>query len=415
MTDAESELYGGTREARLAALRRLCAGAPPKERRGTNLHIHTNESFSVFRSPTEAVWQAVQEALAVFGINDHYTVAGHREFRQACEIANLPATFSLETVAMNEDARTNRVLTNDPGNPGRTYLCGKGVTRVPPDWSDAMKNLARMRAALDRRHRAMTEKLGRLVDERMGSPGPSWDDVVGLTPRGNVTERHIAEAAYLWLRAFAEDRGLPLVDAVARCCDAPPAAAGAAALQNHIRSTLLKAGRPCFVEESPDAFLAMDEMRDLFLAFGAIPTYPVLGDPVTEYEEDVEGLMDRLAEMRIYALEVIPHRNSRRRLSAIVKAAAARRWPVFNGTEHNTPEPMPLLAPISLHPDFRPWFERSAAVLLGHQYLVRENQPGFVNEEGVPLIRDARRRFEHCADAGRVVWDAIERTAEGGG
>ena len=51
----------------------------------SDLHIHTNESFSVFRSPTEAVWQAVTEGVAVLGINDHYTCAGHDEFRQACE------------------------------------------------------------------------------------------------------------------------------------------------------------------------------------------------------------------------------------------------------------------------------------------------------------------------------------------
>ena len=103
--------------------------------RGTNCHIHTNESFSVFRSPSEAVWQAAREGVAVLGINDHYTVAGHDEFRRACAVAGIAATFSFEAVAMDRAAEAAGLLLNDPDNPGRVYLCGKGVTRIPPESS----------------------------------------------------------------------------------------------------------------------------------------------------------------------------------------------------------------------------------------------------------------------------------------
>ena len=34
-----------------------------------NLHVHTNESYSFFSSPTEAVWYAYREGLEYFGIN----------------------------------------------------------------------------------------------------------------------------------------------------------------------------------------------------------------------------------------------------------------------------------------------------------------------------------------------------------
>ena len=44
--------------------------------------------------------QAAREGLAVLGINDHYTVAGHEEFRQACRIAGIGAAFSMEAVGM---------------------------------------------------------------------------------------------------------------------------------------------------------------------------------------------------------------------------------------------------------------------------------------------------------------------------
>lgn len=399
----ESALYGGTMESRLQALGQLCIRLEKRTRVGTNTHIHTNESFSVFRSPTEAAWQAVREGLTVFGINDHYTVAGHEEFRRACDIARIPATFSIEAVAMDRASEASSTLMNDPDNPGRVYLCGKGVTRILPKSSTAMKKLSQMRAALKRRNRQMTEKVRALLEVRLGAEGPSWEDVLRLTPRGNVTERHVAQAVLMRLRAWTASYSIALPEAVARCCEEAPPVTDDASLQSFVRARLLKVGGMCYLQESPDAFISVEEMRDMFLAFGAIPTYPVLGNPVTDNEKDIEVLLARLESIGIFAIEVIPHRNARERLAEIVEAARARYWPVFNGTEHNTPEHMPLLAELSLDPDFAPWFEESSAVLLGHQQLVEQGQPGFLSGDGTPSIEEPRSRFEHFKRAGRLL------------
>jgi hypothetical protein len=166
-------------------------------------------------------------------------------------------------------------------------------------------------------------------------------------------------------------------------------------LQNFLRGKLLKAGAPCYVRETEDAFISSEELRDMFLAFGAIPTYPVLGNPVTSGERDIEALLDRLEASGYYAIEVIPHRNTRERLTEIVSAARRRWWPVFNGTEHNTPEACLLLDPYALDPEFEPWFRQSTALMLGHQLAVSRGEPGFVGENGQPSIPDARARFEH--------------------
>ncbi len=390
----EAALYGGTMEARLEALRELCARLGERRRRGTNCHIHTNESFSVFRSPAEAVWQAAREGVALLGINDHYTIAGHDEFRRACAIAGIDAVFSMEAVAMDRAAEAESLLLNDPDNPGRVYLCGKGITRIPPEDSAASRNLAQMRAALARRNREMTAKVAQLFRERLESDGPSWDDVLALTPRGNATERHVARAALDRLRAVAAERGLALAEVIQRSTNAVPAAADDAALQNFLRARLLKAGMPCYVPETEDAFISSAELRAMFLAFGSIPTYPILGNPVTPGERDVEALLDRLEASGFYAVEVIPHRNTRERLSEIVGAARRRWWPVFNGTEHNTPESRPMLDPFALDPEFEPWFRQSAALLIAHQQRAGRGEPGFVDENGCPSIQDARRRFE---------------------
>ena len=399
--ELERELYQGTLEQRLAALGQLCAQLGPTSHRGTNGHIHTSESFSVFRSPTEAVWQAAREGVAVLGINDHYTVAGHEEFRRSCRVAGIAATFSLEAVAMDREAAEAGLKLNDPDNPGRAYLCGKGVTQMPSEASPEMKSLARMRAALERRNREMTQRVAQHFKERLGADGPTWTDVVALTPRGNATERHVAYAELLRLRELAAKQGKPLCELVAACCGAVPPAGDDATLQIFLRAKLLKAGAPCYVREDADAFVSVAELRRIFLAFGSIPTYPVLGNPVLAGEQNIEVLLNKLETLGFYAVEVIPHRNTRERLREIVSAAQRRWWPVFNGTEHNTPETRPLLDPFALDPEFEPWFRQSTALLLGHQRLVAQGQPGFVDPEGNPTIPDPKARFEHFSQAGQ--------------
>jgi PHP domain len=401
-SELEAGLYGGSLENRLNALRELCAQLGERPRRGTNCHIHTNESFSVFRSPSEAVWQAARDGVAVLGINDHYTVAGHEEFGRACAIAGIAPTFSLEAVAMDHAAEAAHLLLNDPDNPGRVYICGKGITRIPADSSVAAQSLARMRKSLEERNREMTAKVGQLFQERLNAEGPSWEGVRALTPRGNATERHVAWATLVRLRDLAAEKGEALAALIERCCAAaPPEGADDAALQIFLRAKLLKAGKPCFVSESPEAFVSSEELRQIFLAFGAIPTYPILGNPVTSGEHDVEALLDRLEGEGFWAVEVIPHRNTRERLAEIVSAARRRWCPVFNGTEHNTPETRPLLDPFALDPDFEPWFSRSCALLLGHQSQVKRGAQGFVGEDGCPAIPDARARFEYFSNIGR--------------
>jgi len=396
MIDLEAALEGGTLESRLAALREACAHLDKRQIRGTNCHIHTNESFSAFHSPSEAVWQAAREGVAALGINDHYTLAGHEEFREACKIAGIAAVFSMEAVAMDRAAEAAHLLLNDPDNPGRVYLCGKGITRTLPDSSVPAKNLARMRAALERRTREMTGKVAQVFLDRLDAKGPTWDDVLRLTPRGNATERHVSLAALRRLQELADERRVPLSQVIERCCgSAPPSDANDAALQIFLRSKLLKAGAPGYVAETPDAFVSSEELRQMFLAMGSVPTYPVLGNPVTPGEKDVDALLDRLDSMGFYAMEVIPHRNTRERLTEIVSAARRRWWPVFNGTEHNTPEARPMLDPFALDPEFEEWFRLSTAVLLAHQLRAGRGEPGFVGSDGRLTISDARERFEY--------------------
>ncbi|MCZ6793665.1 MAG: hypothetical protein O7J95_08645 [Planctomycetota bacterium] len=410
---------GGEELGRLDALRQLrelaSSGAIDiaTRRGGINTHVHTSKSFSYFGSPSDAAWQAYVAGVAVLGINDHTTTAGHEEFREACGILGILALFSMEAVATWEEAEEAGQTVNDPDNPGRTYLTAKGVTRAFPGGCQGEKDLRRMNRALLERNREITRRLAAVVYTCLEVPGAiDFDDVLSLTPHGQPTERHIAEALARFLEATYPERERRH-EAVAQFVAGEFGRAeleDPAAFQDFLRSRLIKAGRIAYVPESPEAFIPVERMVSLALDLGAIPTYPVLGDPVTPWEEDLEGLFDRLEALRIHAIEVIPDRNRRERLRSIVEVAAARHVPVFNGTEHNSRSAAPLVDRYFFDPEFRHHFERGARVVLGHQALRERGGDGYVREDGSLPPGDRRLHLEWVEAAG-VGLDTEPRTA----
>jgi hypothetical protein len=386
-------LSPGRRDERLTALRALVALHPRTEAgSGANLHLHTGESYSLFGSPAALVWAARQEGLAVVGINDLYATGGHEEFVAACRIAGLAATRNVELIALDPDAAAAGRLWNDPNNPGRTYLCGKGVLGPAPAGSAEAAWMERITAALRRRHEQMTVLASAWLTAHGCGPIP-WQAVAARTARGNVTERHIAEAMADAVRAATGDAWQRAVR------DWFDADATAESLPLLLRSRLLKAAGPAYVPESPDSFMSWPQARRIFLAMGAIPTYPILGDPVTDGEADVEALFDHLSAGGWHAVEVIPRRNTPARLGAIVQTARARRVPCFAGTEHNTKDRLPLRDPSLLDPAHRDWYERSARVLLGHQRLTEAGAVGYVDADGNPSAGDPEASARRCLQA----------------
>ena len=379
--------------------------SPPRTGCGVNLHIHTNESFSIFSSPTEAAWQGYQAGLEVMGINDHYTIDGHNEFRQACRILGLKAAFNIEAMAMSEEAKKKGIRYNDPKNPGRTYLCGKGVVKDLEPGSSSEKLLTTARAAFRGRCKEMTEKADRLLREIDPSLHLSFNDVLKLTPRGNVTERHVAQAiTELVNRKFPEheERRSLITSLVGGTKE--EGISSEDRLQDFLRNRLLKAGGPAYVEEPSEAFPSISNLAQLFRDFGAIPTYPVLGNPVTEKEKDLGSLFDELEEYGIFAVEVIPKRNTREKLNEILRAAEAHGFPVFNGTEHNTKAPEPLLDDFSRDPSFLPAFRQGAHVVLGHQFLSKYAGVGYIDPRGELTARDRETGISHFSFAGELTW-----------
>lgn len=371
---------------------------------GVNTHVHTAKSFSYFESPSDAVWHAYVARVGIFGINDHYTLAGHEEFAKACRILGIRPIFSLEAIAMWEEAEASGMTVNDPTNPGRTYLTAKGVTRQFPVGAKGEVDLSRMQAALLERHCEITEKLDAVILERLGvADAVLWEDVLALTPHDQPTERHICLAVAQFLVETYPDVA-ELRSAVARLVDSDVPAdviEDPAAFQNYLRGMLVKVGRPGYVEEAREAFIPVERLVSMALDLGAIPTYPVMGHPISPWEEDLAKLFDRLEAINIYAIEVIPDRNTAERLREIVEMAALRKFPIFNGTEHNTKTSIPLVDKHFFEEEFRPHFERGARVLLGHQALKAAGEDGYVLEDGTLPPGDREENLKRVEESSR--------------
>lgn len=353
----------------------------------TNTHIHTNYSFSVFTSPAAAVEQAVSEGIEILGINDHYTVAGHDEFRRVCAAHKLAPLFSMEAVALDLDAQAAGKRVNDPGNPGRCYLTAKSITRTLADGSRGAQVIARMRKALTDRNVQLVANLSRHL-AAIGAPVTmSMADVEALTPAGNMTERHVIQVLAEKILALGRERAREVFTKL--CDSAPPDIDTAGVLQDFLRGALVKAGKPDYAPELPEAFEPLPHMAQLYLEMGAIPTYPILGNPITEVEENIAALLARLETYKIFAVEVIPNRNTRERLLEIVEAAQAAQIPVFTGTEHNTKTPGPLVDKFSREEPFRMAFFDGALVALGHAAEVAAGREGYVRADG--SLRSANR------------------------
>jgi hypothetical protein len=403
-------LYDTNSDMRIKALGELVYERPKTiENGGINLHVHTNESFSVFRSPTEAVWHAYNADIEYFGINDHYTIDGHPEFSKACRIAGIKAVFGIEAIAQEQEALEQNRRYNDPNNPGRVYVIGKGVTR---DLKSGGKNralLGRMKRAIRRRNRGIVERLNSYALRKGYNVNLSYKDVQLLTPKGNSTERHVVQAFCEKVDRLSEGEEKKVEiynDLLDKRID-EDILRDPAKLLVTVRARLVKTGRPCYVEEDQEAFTSVENLVGIMLEYGAVPSYPFMGGPITEEEEDLDRLFEKVLSYRMYAFDLIEFRTPLERAREIVGFAKERGFPVFIGTEHNTKRLDPMVGEIAIDPSLYGYFKRSSQFALGHQILSHLCNHGYVADDGKPRIDNLVQGFQLFSEVG-----AMELTGE---
>lgn len=313
-----------------------------------NAHLHTPYSFSAFDGVCQALDMAAAEGVKVVGINDFYSLDGYKEWSEECGKRHLFPLFNIEFISLNVEDQAAGVRVNDPNNPGRTYLSGKGLSYPVVLKGKEAEQLAAVKAESNAQVGRMCEKLNAHLDSIKAGFNLSFAQVEQELTRGSIRERHLAKALRLAIdsRISADGEKLAFYERLfgGKALKSDPA--NAAAVENEIRGNLLKSGGAAFVAEDPKAFLPMETVQRIIEAAGGIPTYPFLADDAkgnfTDFEGDLQKCADILKKRGFRSCEFITTRNTTEVLEKYAGYLVDEGFTVTFGSEHNTPALEPI-------------------------------------------------------------------------
>jgi hypothetical protein len=368
--------------------------------REANAHIHTPYSFSAFSDLDSLFNMAKAENISLLGINDFYVTDGYTAFYNGCINNRIFPLFNIEFIGLMKEEQSAGIRINDPNNPGRIYFCGKGLDfPFHLDWQKK-RELSKIKKETQNQLRAMIAKLNKIILKVNPSLKLSFDDIKRKYARELVRERHIAKAVrFLALENYSTpEEQLSFIESLSGGKKSKTGLSDPAALENEIRSDLLKAGGAAFVEEDERSFLELKKIIDIIINAGGIPCYPVLLDDAegkcTEFESDPAKLYESLSRLGVYCIELIPGRNDFSYLKSFVEFFDNKGFIITFGTEHNTPEMIPLtVAARSRKPlDDRMkqinW--KGACAIAAHQYLRARKMKGFESRDGKTWLSEKK-------------------------
>ena len=313
-----------------------------------NSHLHTPYSFSAFDGVCQALDMAAAEGVKVVGINDFYSLDGYKEWSEECGKRHLFPLFNIEFISLNVEDQIAGVRVNDPNNPGRTYLSGKGLKYPVILSGKEAEQLAAVKAESNAQVAKMCEKLNSHLDSIKAGFNISFAEVEQRLTRGSIRERHLAKALRLSIESHisGEAAQLSFYEQVFGGKALKSDIHNAAAVENEIRGNLLKSGGAAFVVEDPKAFLPMETVQRIIEAAGGIPTYPFLADDAkgnfTDFEQDLQKCADTLKKRGFKSCEFITTRNTTEVLEKYAGYLVDEGFTVTFGSEHNTPALEPI-------------------------------------------------------------------------
>ncbi|MBD3347302.1 MAG: PHP domain-containing protein [Chitinivibrionales bacterium] len=361
----------------------------------SNSHIHTPYSFSCFESIEQAVSLAKKEEVDVLGISDFNTIEGYEEFTRQCEKQRVYPLYNIEFIAFSPEDKEKGYRWNDPKNPGAIYFSGKALNYPPSISSDSKNILSSLWKASQDHIWQVIEKVNEYFEEVKIPLSLDYSTIRSVYAKNTVRERHVAKAIF---HAFNKqwpdpDTQLRQYQILFKDPSFTTDLNNSATLQNEIRSRLLKAGRPAFVEEKKEAFLPLNDIKRIILDGGGIPCYPVLTDDsigLNEYEQDIPKLIELFNCLKIYAVEFIPSRNTFDHLKKVVKSFYEEGFCVTFGTEHNTPKMMSLVPSarngVPLDEELMRIGYEGACILAAHQEQRKNRNTGFIDSKGKKIV-----------------------------
>jgi len=349
-----------------------------------NLHCHTFYSYNGYGfSPSKIAWLAKSSGWYAAGTIDFDVLDAVDEFFAAAELLDVRHSAGMESRVCVRELADAEI--NSPGEPGIAYHLGLGFpSGTVPAARQAFADLLRRKA--NERTRVLVDKVNTFLTEI------ALDferDAVKLTPKGNVTERHVCQAyrekadstfadpekrAQFWsdkLKVDLEVAKKLLTDPVK--------------LEGEIRSKTMKTGGVGYVKPTLDSFPALEEFNDFIQGCGAIPCVAWLNG-LSKGESDPEQLLKLHIAKGAQMLNIVPDRNwnvsdpvKQQKLVAemnrLIDCCKKHHIPVVVGTEMNAPglKLVDDFGSFALAPHTA-FFAAGAAILSAHTLLSKVNR-----------------------------------------
>jgi hypothetical protein len=230
----------------------------------------------------------------------------------------------------------------------------------------------------------------------------SFDEIKKTKTKGMVRERHIAKVLREKVYEAEVDAAsqLRLLKKILNISLDDLDLGNHATVENTIRNYLLKSGGAAYIPESPQMFINLEDIKEIILKSGGIPTYPLLADSVnggfTSFEKDKYKLLEWLKSKGIFSIEFISNRNSSEVLVEYAKFFVENNFLVTIGSEHNTPELIPIKLTDKKKNDLEPVLKEynysGACLIAAHQYLFGRTGQGILDDKGT-LKQDKLKYF----------------------
>jgi len=367
-----------------------------------NAHIHLPPNFSAFDNVEDALSDAKTEGIRLLGASNYYDYRVYEPFILGALTSGIYPVLGMEIVSWINELATSGVKVNDPGNPGKAYICGKGIVDIANPRPEAKGALNLIRSRDSKRSSKMIAKMEQVLVKHGLPTGLTETKITRLVASRHgvdadwvvLQERHIAMAFQqaIFAKYSEEERKLKLTEAFGK---EPKDANNEVGIQGELRSYLMKAGKAAYVEEQ---FISIEDALKLIRDLDGLPCYPTLADgvmPICGFEQSPEALISNLKKLDIRTAEFIPGRNEPTVLKEYVTKIRQAGIVVGAGTEHNT------LDRIAIEPkcvkdqpipdECQAIFWEAACVFAAHQHRILNGQPGFealeaYNEEAIKLF-----------------------------
>ena len=194
-----------------------------------NTHVHFPPNFSAFSTVADAVGTAAAEGARAVGISNFFDQQVYADFREQAAAAGIVALYGLEFITLDDDLAAAGIRVNDPANPGRMYLCGKGIDPFKVKSPTASRIAAGIRNGNDERAGLMVTKLADWFATCGLDTGLTAEVIAGDVASVaevpvewvSLQERHVAMAFQRALAELPQDRRAEVLERQATGRTAP--------------------------------------------------------------------------------------------------------------------------------------------------------------------------------------------------